>query len=790
MPNFNKVCCGHIPVDKDQTIAMIEQIKTTRLFLLLFLILLLPFTIVAQSNGRLEGTVVDAETSEPIPGANVFIPEINKGTATDSEGSFFISSITPGSYEVEFSFVGYQRIRQSVTITSGETVELTIELHPSEMMLNGITVTALRPDLNVDAKVAQSEIRKANPRDSGELLRSVNGVDAVRRGPVGLDPVVRGLRETEVGTYLDGTRIFPAGPARMDSPLSHLDPTMIENIEVVKGPYALSWGAGNMSAIRVQTQPLNELNKSIGGKAVSGYDSNFNTFEEALSLFGKSGKVGYQISGAWRSGNDYTSGDGSNIPGDYLSREIRGKVSYEVTSNSRLTASLGYQNQEDIDYPGRLLDATYFNTYNGSLDWEWNPENNIIRNLQVKAYINNVSHGMDNDNKPTAQPDPDRMPPFALNVKVEADNYVSGGKLAATLKTGDQWDWEVGTDIYSSYRDATRRLSRRDNGQELFFDLMWPEATITDLGVFNRLSYSFSEKLSATATGRLDFVRVDADTISSFYAENVGTDLDTSELNFSASGTLNYLLSDHWTIGAGAGSVVRTADATERYSDRIPSSKAQTSAEFVGNPSLEPERSTQADLWLDGNYESISFSVNGFVRRIDNYITLTATNLPKRLPLSPDIVYQYINGTAFFHGFDVSSSYRIIEQLQINGTLSYLWGKDTELDEPALGISPLSGTASFRYDAVDKPLFLEGSLQFVDEQHRVAATRGETATSGYTLADIQGGWTFSHNISLQFGIKNLFDRQYVNHLNAKNPYSGMPIAEPGRVFFGDVSVRF
>ncbi|GAA5521398.1 TonB-dependent receptor [Aliifodinibius salicampi] len=767
---------------------MIEHKK--RLFLILFLGILLPYAVFAQSKGTLEGAVVDAETSEPIPGANIFIPELSKGAATDSEGNFTIPSIAPGNYDVEISFVGYQQIRQSVAISGGETVELTIELHPSEMMLGGITVTALRPDLNVDANVSQAEIRKANPRDSGELLRSVNGVDAVRRGPVGLDPVVRGLRETEVGTYLDGTRIFPAGPARMDSPLSHLDPTMIENIEIVKGPYALSWGAGNMSAIRVETKSLNNLNTAFGGNLTSGYDSNFNTLEEAASLYGQSGKVGYMVSGAWRTGDDYASGNGTNIPGDYLSREIRGKVSYEVTSNSRITASLGYQNQEDIDYPGRLLDATYFNTYNGSLDWEWNPENNIIRNLQAKAYINNVSHGMDNDNKPTAQPDPDRMPPFALDVEVEADNYVSGGKLAAMIETGDQWDWEVGTDIYSSYRDATRRLSRRDNGQKLFFDLMWPEATITDLGIFNRLSYSFSEKLSATATGRMDFVRADADTISQFFEQNIATNLDSREANFSASGTLNYQFFDFWSVGLGLGSVVRTADATERYSDRIPASKAQMSAEFVGNPDLEPERSTQADLWLNGRYENINLSLNGFVRHMDNYITLEATNFPKRLPLSPETVYQYINGSARFAGFDISACYRIVEPLTINSSLSYLWGQDTELDEPALGVSPLSGTVGLRYEFSKQPLFLESTAKFVSEQERVATARGETSTEGYTVFDLQGGWNITNSISLQAGVKNLLDRQYINHLNAKNPYSGMTIAEPGRVLFGDISVRF
>lgn len=759
----------------------------TLLFLLVFISPCLSY---AQSGTLIEGTVLDASTFEPIAGANVIIPELNRGAATNSEGVFSIPSVSEGSYIIEISFLGFQTKTLSITVSNDDPVVLIVELSPSGILMEGIVVTSLRPDLQTDAQLGQDQIRKANPRDSGELLRSVNGVDAVRRGAIGLDPVIRGLRETEVGTYLDGTRIFPAGPARMDSPLSHLDPMMIESIEVVKGPYALNWGAGNMSAIRVQTKSLQSINKPIGGRVIGGYDSNFNTIESGLSLYGRTGRTGYLISGARRSGGDYESGNGTSIPGNYLSQEIRGKLDIETGSTSNLILSLGYQYQDDIDYPGRLLDADFFETYNALAAWEWTPDSGVFKNLKAKAYLNNVSHGMNNDNKPTAQPNPDRMPPFALAVTVDTKNYVYGGQLVAVLNTGDQWEWEIGSDIYSSFRDATRRIARRDNGNELFFDLMWPGATITDLGIYNRLSHSFSDRLSATASLRLDFVSAGTDTISQFFVDNVSTDLDRRETNVSASATMNYSLSETWSVGLGAGTVVRTADATERYSDRIPASKAQTSAEFVGNPGLKPERSTQADLWIDARYDRVHLSVNGFLRQMDQYITLEPTDLPKRIPLSPDTVFRYINGSAQFAGFDVSLNYRFLDQWRIKGELSYLYGEDTELNEPALGVSPLSGSAGLRYDFAEIPLFLESTFQFVSSQDRISAARGEQSTDGYTLADFQSGWSVTRNISLQFGIKNIFDTQYVDHLNARNPFTSAPIAEPGRVIFGDLSIRF
>lgn len=762
-----------------------------KLYFLLFIITLAGISLPAsaQQNKSLTGTVLDQETQQPLAGVNVFFAQTAIGTTTDEEGTFRLKKIPEGNRKLVFSFVGYQKHVEPITSDVREAVPLRIELQPRALRLQGIQVTALQPNLQ-KSQLAREDIKKANPRDSGELLRDINGVDAVRRGPVGLDPVIRGLRETEVGTFLDGARIFPGGPARMDSPLSHLDPSAIKTIDVVKGPYALTWGAGTMSAVRVQTQPLTTLRKSFGGTISSGYDSNYNAVEEAVSAYGSTGKAGYWIHGAWRKGHNYKSGNGTSVPADFLSREIRGKLGYAITENSYLDLSLGYQNQENIDYPGRLLDADYFDTYNLAANWKWSPENETIETIEASVYRNTVNHGMDNDEKPTAQSDPDRMPPFGLDVGVDAHMYVTGGAFSTHFITGNSWDWKIGGDYYSTNRRAVRTIERRDNGMQMFKDLMWPDATISDGGVYTQLEHSFSEQLSAQGTLRLDFVSADADTASDFFKENINTDLTSSETNFSGSLTVSYIPFDNWTLGAGIGSVARTADATERYSDRTPASKAQTSAEFAGNPALNPERSTQADLWISTSYPRWNLSVNAFIRQMDDYITVAPTSLPKRLPLSPDTVFQYINGSARFRGFDAAASYNLLEPLQLKAGISYLRGEDQELDQPALGISPLTVNTGFRYESPQRPFFIEGTIHFVDKQNRVASLKGETTTDGYTTADLQAGATIFRQLSLQVGVKNITGAEYVNHLNAKNPFSARQISEPGRVFFADIQFTF
>lgn len=745
----------------------------------------------AQSAGWIAGTAVDANSGKALPGVNLAVQDSQHGAATDADGHFVIGPLPAGDHVLEARFVGFQSETQTVQVPAGDTTVVRFDLQPEAVEMAGVQVSALRPDLQQKAQLEKAQVQEANPRDSGELMRDLPGVNAARRGPVGLDPAVRGLRETEVGTYLDGTRIFPGGAARMDSPLSHLDPSAIQSIEVVKGPYALTWGAGNLSAVRVETRkPWNASRGPLNGRLQSGYDSNLGAFESAVDLFGQQGNVSYQLQGAWREGNDYVTGTDEEVPADFLSREMRGKLSYRSGPGSRFVLSAGYQDQDDIDYPGRLLNADYFRTYNLSARYLLEQSEGLVRSAEILAYVNDVDHGMTNDGKPTAQPDSTRMPPFPLDVHLRSGVNVTGGRINVGLDPEDPWTIEVGGDVYSARSDATRLIRRRDTDDLLFVDLVWPDVRVTDAGLFARLERSLGSIFRASGTLRLDQVWAGADTASAFFRENVSAELGAAETNLSGAVTISALPNEHWTLTAGLGSTARPADATERYSDRLPASKAQTSAEFMGTPTLASERSTQADLWIEASYPRATFSVNVFARRIDNYVTLAPTDLPKRLPLSPNTVYRYINGTATFWGFEASGAYALTPALTAEVRPTYLWGRDEALEEPVIGITPPNVDLGLRYEPEGGDLFLEATVRAVSEQDRVAVTRGETATDGYVTGTLKGGVDFGRGLSLQMGASNLLDANYVNHLNAKNPYTGAQIPEPGRVLFTDVTYQF
>jgi outer membrane receptor protein involved in Fe transport len=72
----------------------------------------------------------------------------------------------------------------------------------------------------------------------------------------------------------------------------------------------------------------------------------------------------------------------------------------------------------------------------------------------------------------------------------------------------------------------------------------------------------------------------------------------------------------------------------------------------------------------------------------------------------------------------------------------------------------------------------------------VAETRGETATDGYATVALTAGARFWRRVELEAGVENLFDVTVANHLNAKNPFRGVRVPEPGRVVSLDVTVNF
>ena len=200
-------------------------------------------------------------------------------------------------------------------------------------------------------------------------------------------------------------------------------------------------------------------------------------------------------------------------------------------------------------------------------------------------------------------------------------------------------------------------------------------------------------------------------------------------------------------------------------------------------PQYKPEQAVELDLGVAGNYERLAVNVDLFYRVIDDYITIVPDpNLPPRLPLSPPVVYRYINGDqARYLGGEASVQQGFGRGFQWRGSLSYVRAEDTFWNEPVYGIPPLSGELALRFTGSGPSRWwLEGTVFVAASQDRVAAERLELPTDGYHIFSVLGGVGLSRGLRLRAGVRNLTDESYVDHLNALDPFAGSRIPEIGR----------
>ena len=105
--------------------------------------LLAPLAAWAQADAAaLTGTVVDAETGEPLAEANVFIAGSMIGTATDAAGRFRLDRVPPGAHRLYVSMIGYEPASQDTLLRKAQTYDFAFRLTPIVIEMGEVTVNA------------------------------------------------------------------------------------------------------------------------------------------------------------------------------------------------------------------------------------------------------------------------------------------------------------------------------------------------------------------------------------------------------------------------------------------------------------------------------------------------------------------------------------------------------------------------------------------------------------------------------------------------------------------------
>lgn len=237
----------------------------------------------AQETGTIVGNVTDADTGEELIGVNVFIRGTNFGSATDLDGNFRIRNIRPGEYNVEVSYIGYDRtLLSGIRVTAGEETNLEIALNPQVLSTDqDIVVVGDRPIFDIEqssssSNISRDQIQAAASRRIDEVVGMQAGVF---QDPTGL--YIRGGRANETGFVVDGVSA--------QDPLSgtgfglDLGANAYANVEVTTGGVGVEHGDVTSGVVSVRTQEGGEnytgyfSHKRDNPGRMTGFQSNFFT---------------------------------------------------------------------------------------------------------------------------------------------------------------------------------------------------------------------------------------------------------------------------------------------------------------------------------------------------------------------------------------------------------------------------------------------------------------------------------------------------------------------------------
>lgn len=217
-------------------------------FFLAFFVLLPSYT--WAQTGTLTGKVLDAESGETIPGANVMLLDIDKGAATDPQGAFTIENVPTGTHTLRVSFIGYQTYEEEVSIESGDVTTVNVELETGAVGLDEVVVTGYGTEQTAGeltgsiSSISEENIQDVPVQNTAGLLQGrVSGVQvsATSGNPgSGFSIDIRGEGSINAGSrplyIVDGVKMsFDANVGLTDrSPLNAIAPSDIQSIQVLK----------------------------------------------------------------------------------------------------------------------------------------------------------------------------------------------------------------------------------------------------------------------------------------------------------------------------------------------------------------------------------------------------------------------------------------------------------------------------------------------------------------------------------------------------------------------------
>jgi len=670
----------------------------------------------------------------------------------------------------------------------GKSIVLSLVLSPL-LLAETIEMDAVQIEETVNTvkinDISGEELKSADLAES--LSRSIPSVSIVRRSGISNDIILRGQKKDNINITIDGSKIYGAGPNRMDPPTSHILTNNIESVEVKEGPYDVK-NFGTLSGlVEVKTKkPSKELSGEVNLNAGS-----FHYKKASASVSGGYDKFRLLLSASKESSGQYKDGNGRTLSEQvddalgsasaprafqaqykdmdaYSKKAFMAKLYFNPTDNQELRFSYTANRSDDILYPSTPMDANRDDSDIYNLEYTLTDLGSFSKKLDLQYYNSKVEHPMSN----TYRIRPNPMMIMSNNM----ESTIEGAKVSNVVEMADA-DITVGID--TSKRNWQGYFAMNGNPMG---------ASIADTDTKNIALFSTFER----SFGAVDMdlgLRYDD---SSIQTVGAGQDNDYSSLSGYVFATLNADKSTQYFMGAGKS--VRVPDARELYFMSMPMMGNQS---HIGTPNLEQTKNYEIDLGVKKQYEDASVKVKLFHSWLKDYIVYNNSN--RNMMNMPVNVFENVDATIY--GVEVSGFYAVNDATYVDFGAAYQRGqKDNALtgqtDKDLAEIPPLKLNVAVNYDTEMTSSKLE--LIAADSWSDFDSDNGEQAIAGYAIVNLKWNRELDHGLDLTLGMDNVFDHDYaisntykdLTLLSSGGSGEVMLLNEPGRYIYANLRYRF
>ena len=743
----------------------------------MLLTLLLAVQSIIYGQNSLSGKITDQDTQEPVLGANIYFPALERGTMTDFDGNFNISDLPSGNFKMVVSSIGYASYTQDVVLPSQD---ITITLKSSAIEMEEVIVSTPFHQLQSDnvmkvERESVSELSKNGAVNLSEGITQIAGVENLTTGLGIGKPVIRGLSSNRVLVYTQGVRL--ENQQYGDEHGLGISSKGIASVEVIKGPASLLYGSDAIGGVLYLNPERYAPENSTKASLESDYFTNTLGYQTSFMASTAGERLKFIARGSYAAHSDYETGDGERVTNTrFNEKDIKAGIGFQ---NSVYKGDLRYNfNNSEIGIPEEL--GVQSTDKDPLLPYQ-NIDNHIL-SLDNKFYLNNSSidlkvgyqfndrqefedhhHHEDHEGEEHEEHEGEELEGEDHGDEDHEDEDHEGDEPALemhleTLNYNLKYNFPKfdNLDVIAGVQGMWQ--SNENFGEEILI----PDATTTDFGLFATAHYHLP---------LIDFqggIRYDNRSIEteSYIAED-GDILDEVDRQFnSLNGALGAKLdiTDNLTTRLNLASGFRAPNLSELTSN---GSHNGANRYEIGNPDLDNEQNFQIDLAVEWRNQHFEAFVSGFSNNVNDYIFIS----PSGEIIDDENVFRYQQDDAKLYGGEIGIHLHPhpLDWLHLESSFETVTGKlDNDDYLPLIPANSLTNT--FRVE-FDKGKLLSGSYSFITlknvfDQENPGSF--ETRTGGYSLVNLGAGTELRTNsalFELRLSVNNLFDKDYFSHLS-------------------------